>query len=232
MPPAPIRRKQKTRYKSCGLYFAVVLSIAACGGSGDTPHDGGSATVPAPQTGLWQGTFPCADCPGIEVSLWLRPDGAFFLRQQYLAESGDAERYYGIGRWAWDEDEALLRLRSGGPERVFARPQAGLLAMRLASDLPHRLALQGDPVPFTDTVDLEGEYVAASGTRRFRECRSGLTWPVERQGDYRRLEHQYGRVPRAEQALVKVRGHLRPAENGETLVIEELVQLQPGRGCP
>jgi len=210
----------------------AVLSTAGCGGPDEDTGESAGAPPPPAAPGLWQGTFPCADCPGIDVTLWLRPDGAFFLRQHYLADDGGGERYYGLGRWAWDEDEAVLRLRGGGPERVFERPAAGRLAMRVASDLPHRLERSGDLVPFTDTVTLEGEYREADGTRRFRECRSGLAWTVVRRGDFRRLVHQYGRVPREERALLKVRGHLEPTDDGDTLVIEELVQLQPGRGCP
>ncbi len=207
----------------------AVLTAAGCGGPDEDP--GETADAPPPPTpGLWQGTFPCADCPGIEVTLWLRPDGVFFLRQRYLAEDGGDERYYGLGRWTWDEDEAVLRLRGGGPERVFERPAAGRLAMRVASDLPHRLGRRGDLVPFTDSVILEGEY--AGNARRFRECRTGLAWPVVRRGDYRRLVHQYGRMPRGERALLKVRGRLETTEDGEALMIEELVQLQPGRDCP
>lgn len=228
----PERNTHNRKYlcRSKGLLILMLVFIAGCGGSGETPRDRGPATIPAPAPGLWQGIFPCADCPGIEVDLWLRPDGAFFLRQHYLAESSDGERYYGIGRWAWNENEALLRLQGGGPERVFGRPAAGRLTMRVASDLPHTLERSGDLTPFTDTVTLEGEY--EGGDRLFRECRSGLAWPVVRSGDYRRLVHQYGRVPRGEQTLVKVRGHLEPTQSGDALVIEELVQLQPGRGCP
>lgn len=164
--------------------------------------------------------------------MWLRPDGAFFLRQHYLSDDGDGERYFGLGRWEWSEDEAVLRLGGGGPERTFDQPVPGRLAMRVASELPHALERSGELVPFTDTVTVEGEYEGTTGTPRFRECRTDLVWEVIRRGDYRRLLHQYGRLPRGEQALIKVRGHLKQTANGEALVIEELVQLQPGRGCP
>ena len=218
------------RRLSYASLLIAVLSAAGCGGRDEATGEHADAPPPPPAPGLWQGSFPCADCPGIDVTLWLRPDGAFFLRQQYLADDGADERYYGLGRWTWDEDEAVLRLRGGGPERVFERPAAGRLAMRVASDLPHRLGRRGDLVPFTDSVILEGEY--AGEARRFRECRSGLAWPVVRRGEYRRLVHQYGRVPRGEQALLKIRGRLETTADGEALLIEELVQLQPGRGCP
>lgn len=210
----------------------LALGVAACGGGDGTPQDDGRAAAPAPRPGLWQGRFPCADCPGIEVTLWLRPDGAFFLRQHYLADDGGGERYYGIGRWVWDEAEPALRLRSGGPERVYDHPEPGLLTMRVASDLAHRLERSGDLVPFTDTIMLEGEYRVAGGERRFRECRSGLAWPIVPRGDYRRLLHQYGRVPRGEDALATVRGRLEQTEGGDVLLVQELVQLQPGRRCP
>ena len=115
---------------------------------------------------------------------------------------------------------------------MFDHRGPGLLAMRVASDLPHRLERSGDLVPFTDTIVLEGEYRVAEGERRFRECRSGLTWPIAPRGDYRRLLHQYGRGPRGEDALARVRGRLERTDNGDALLVEELVQLQPGRRCP
>lgn len=226
------RRERVSSGTSLAGWSLLVLILAACGDAGDASRDGGTAGVRAPEPGLWQGTFPCGDCPGIAVTLWLRPDGTFFLRQHYLADGGGGERYFGIGRWTWDEGEAALRLRGGGPERVFDEPAPGRLTMRVASELPHSLERSGGLVPFTDTVTVEGEYEGSAGTPRFRECRSGLAWEVIRRGDYRRLVHQYGRIPRGEQALVKVRGHLEQAADGEAFVIEELVQLQPGRGCP
>ncbi len=231
-----MRREKTGNNRQIRFFSGICLSmlplvLGACGG-GEPPPDDGRAAVPAPRPGLWQGTFPCADCPGIEVTLWLRPDGAFFLRQHYLADDGGGERYYGLGRWVWVDAEPELRLRSGGPERVFDRAGPGLLAMRVASDLPHRLERSGDLAPFTDTIVLEGEYRVADGERRFRECRSGLAWPIVPRGDYRRLLHQYGRVPRGEDALATVRGRLEPTAGGDVLFIEELVQLQPGRRCP
>ncbi len=222
-----------------GLLLAVLLAPGCGGGDGDTREDAGAPQAP-PEAGLWQGTFPCADCPGIEITLWLRADGVFFLRQHYLAGAGpgdgngdgDGERYYGIGRWVWDGAEPALRLRSGGPERVFDKAGPGVLAMRVASDLPHRLERSGGLVPFTDTIVLEGEYRVADAERRFRECRSGLVWPIVPRGDYRRLLHQYGRVPRGEDALARVRGRLEATQSGEAFFVEELLQLQPGRRCP
>ncbi len=216
------------RFVHAALLLAV-LPAAGCGEADRHTADVTASPAPAPAPGLWQGTFPCTDCPGIDVTLWLRPDGGFFLRQHYLADDGD-ERYYALGRWVWDEEQAVLRLRGSGPERWFERTTDGRLAMQVPSDLPHRLERRGDLVPFTDTVTVEGEYEGAG--RRFRECRSGLAWPVARAGDYRRLVHQYGRVPRGELALLTIRGRLEPTDDGETLVIEELVQLKPGRGCP
>lgn len=215
--------------------FLIVLLTAGCGERDAGTSEATAAPKAPPSPGLYEGTFPCADCPGIEVTLWLRPDGAFFLRQHYLADGGnggEAERYYALGRWDWDAADAELRLQGAGPVRVFDRPEPGVLAMRVASDLPHRLVRGSDLVPFTDTLTLEGEYQEASGERRFRECLSGLSWSIAPGGDYRRLLHQYGRVPRGEHALARVRGHLKPTEGGTRLVVEELIQLQPGRRCP
>lgn len=214
------------------LALPALALLAACGARDESPGRD-AAPVPAPSPGLYQGTFPCADCPGIEVTLWLRPDGRFFMRQHYLAAGdGEDERYYGLGRWRWDETGALLMLVGGGPGRVFDAREEGVLAMRVSSDLPHELARTGELVPFTDTLTLEGEYAVRDGARVLVECRTGLVWPLAAGGDHRRLRHQYGKVPRGESAHVTVRGRLQPGTEGDTLVVEELLRLEPARRCP
>lgn len=213
----------------------ILILAALLGGCGDdngaVPEESPAAT-PAPAAGLYEGTFPCADCPGIDITLWLRPDGRYFLRQHYRtsAEAG-GEHYYGLGRWQWDAAAVTLTLRGGGPERIFELREGGLLALRVPSDLSHHVSRSGGLVPFTDTLALQGEYRTTDGKPVFRECRTGLEWPVAAREDYRSLRHQYGRVPRGETALVQIRGRLEG--NGDpVLTVSELIRLEPGGRCP
>ncbi|MCL2485784.1 MAG: copper resistance protein NlpE [Endomicrobia bacterium] len=53
-------------------------------------------------TGIYKGTFPAADGPGITVNLNLMPDNTFILRQTYADQSG--RTFESSGNWAPTED--------------------------------------------------------------------------------------------------------------------------------
>src|SRR6185436_8756333 len=82
--------------------------------------------------------FPCSNCAAIEATLWLRPDGRFFLRQRFTddAESSNGTKprapaaTYGLGRWVWDDIAAELVLHGGGPERRLVVSDSEHLARR------------------------------------------------------------------------------------------------------
>ena len=101
------------------ISIAASLTLGAC-------SESGSESEPAPAVdlgtlpGVYAGVFPCLDCPGIDTRLWLRPDGAFFMRQdRRAAEGADVERTHAFGLWAWDSGDGELILRGRGPERRF-----------------------------------------------------------------------------------------------------------------
>jgi hypothetical protein len=94
-----------------------------------------------------------ADCPGcLEVTLTLRPDGAFLLRDQL-----GASEFYDFGRWRYVE--GALQLEGDRDTRRYS-----LRSLRLA---PRVEQLRG---PFR----LVGIYDGAT----FKECRTGLAWAL------------------------------------------------------
>src|SRR6185503_4980837 len=52
------------------------------------------AQMPTRIAGVYAGEFPCSNCAAIEATLWLRPDGRFFLRQRFTddAESSNGTK--------------------------------------------------------------------------------------------------------------------------------------------
>ena len=80
------------------LLLASVLLLGACGGNaqkksaGDRREAEKTAPVPDMHTaetsldyvGTYTGTFPAADCPGIETELNLSSDGTFALSASYI----------------------------------------------------------------------------------------------------------------------------------------------------
>ena len=58
--------------------------------------------------GNFSGTLPCGDCPGIDTTLELRPDGSFMLMETYRgkkAEPGMLE-----GTWTAEDNGSRIRL--------------------------------------------------------------------------------------------------------------------------
>ena len=91
------------------LILAAALAMVSCGGNAQQK----AATAGTQQTtaaapdmhnaetsldylGVYKGTLPAADCPGIETTLTLKPDGTYSLHEEYLERNArfDAEGAY------------------------------------------------------------------------------------------------------------------------------------------
>lgn len=83
---------------------------------------GGNAAFDAKAfAGTFEGTLPCADCPGIDERLVLSADGSFELTDTYR-ERADATQVL-RGSWSLEPDGRSLRLDPGSKaaaDRLFA----------------------------------------------------------------------------------------------------------------
>ncbi len=89
---------------AAALAVATAMALASCGGNATSNQSKDSlqaqaadsavaieAEAPAveapadafPVHGTYKGTLPCADCPGLETTLTIEPDGAYTLTQEY-----------------------------------------------------------------------------------------------------------------------------------------------------
>jgi hypothetical protein len=226
--------------------LAVFLSfgVGLLGGCAQDSRDAAEARIPMPASlpGVYAGELPCSNCAAIEATLWLRPDGAFVLRQRLLddastpsgaAPSGPSTTY-GLGRWSWDEVSAEVVLRGRGPERRFVVRDEGKLQLRSAS--APVLARDAMAPRFVDRLLLDGESAVSEAGATFKECSTGLTFSVVDAGAYRELRRQHRRMnPRGKVALTTVEGHLVAAGSGSTtserLVVDQFIAIKPGTGC-
>ncbi|TBW55467.1 copper resistance protein NlpE [Marinobacter halodurans] len=83
--------------------------------------------------GVWEGTLPCADCPGIETRLTLyRAPDTYTLTETYLERNGDTTRRE--GQWEilpptdpMDLGRISLQGENGQVVRMYRRlPEGGL----------------------------------------------------------------------------------------------------------
>ena len=225
---------------------AILLLLAALqGGCGRDSGERAEQRTPMPASlaGVYAGDLPCSNCAKIEATLWLRPDGRFFLRQRFV-DDADApvdkrpptpSATYGLGRWSWDDLAAQLVLRGAGPERRLTVRDAEHLELRVSSPIEHILARDHHEPAFTDRITLDGESAVTATGATFKECLTGLDLPVVVDaGAYRQLRHYHRTMnARGKIALTVLEGHLvyGGANARERLVIDAFISLKPGTGC-
>ena len=211
----------------------VACLLAACGGErGDDPQARPSgATLP----GVYAGTFPCGNCPGIDTTLWLRRDGRFFISQQYLQEDGShAMTAHGLGRWQWEPDAGELVLDGKGPLRRYVRAGDDALQMVVDSALEHRLARDAAAPRTPAAMPLAGTIRLAEGGATFTECLTGYAVPVARTGEYSRFAHRYrGAGLRGRPAFVEFEGRFAWQDDGPPVgvVIDQFITVKGQGGC-
>ncbi len=172
------------------LFLLVAILIAGCGDKGGDEPPAGLSVASLP--GVYSGVFPCAGCPCIPTTLWVRDDGRFFIEQEYPESEGrEAMTAHNLGRWTWDAADRALVLQGAGPGRVFTRPEPDSLVMRAASDLEHRLTRDPSAPEFAAEIRMTGVMRVGADGASFRECLTGIVAPVSRRGEYSKFLHQY-----------------------------------------
>lgn len=170
------------------LSGCMILFAACSGPSGESDVPVQDSTMaPADTTHIladWPGyytdTLPCADCSGIETTLWVRSDSTFVLQQFYLGR--DTARWGTIGQW--HVVNGLLTVGYTGDKPEFYRyTKEGLLtvdemgqAFETKSDYSlDKLADEiGDAIP---RMRLMGTFTYANEEQSFQPCGSKFTWP-------------------------------------------------------
>jgi heat shock protein HslJ len=133
----------------------LLLATLACHSHGTDVASAGPTPLPVPAT--YAGTLPCADCPGIRLTLTLLPDGSYRLRQTYADRPGTFDE---TGRWEIQGDGAptvVLRAAEGGrngPRRFRVGGRDALLP----------LTLNGKPFPDSASTVLRREGSVDSST--------------------------------------------------------------------
>jgi copper homeostasis protein (lipoprotein) len=222
-----------------GLVLAISLMLFGTGCGDRGPGSAPSLPVDASAlTGSYSGSFPCANCPAVDVSLWLRSDHIFFMRQDYQsADSSPADRVQSLGVWSWNSDQRTLVLEGRGPERRFLYSEDDQLVFQTLSELPHVLARQNFGAPFSDSIVLEGEFSSGGEISTFRECLTGMSLVVQDNTVGRDIRRQHRRMSAPDiHAIATLRGRLQYQDplNWENagLVAEQLVSFKPKTRCP
>lgn len=225
------------------LFVVSVLSLNGCTSYQKIAGSPSPTAVPAPAT--FSGRIPCADCAGIDVTLNLRDDGLYQLRQIYR-KGKPPKTVAEMGRWEFDQEKNLIVLGKK-KEALHTLTLVDGSTLRLLevenreikSDLNSRLHKKDTLDPFPDAVPMQGMFSSFADTGLFTECQSGVRFSIAREQDNASLEQSYNTTPhgQGEPLLVSIEGHLarHPAMDGEgneeLLHVDRFIKIFPDQTC-
>lgn len=169
-------RKQAIHY----ILFLLLVSQPLLAASSDRPVSG-EKPMPLRPPVTFVGQIPCADCPGIRVTLTLREGGLYLERYEYLERSSS---FVELGRWSAQEDGTRLVLDSGKAREQWAMVGSTIRKLdnegrAISSPMNYTLRRADKVDPFNDAFRLRGEYAPGEGGGTFTECQSGAKFAVK-----------------------------------------------------
>jgi len=191
-----------------------------------------------PMQQSWRGVLPCADCEGIETSLFLEKDGTWVMNQHYQGAKAPST-FASYGTWARTADKLVLT-DTAGEKRYFRAKGEGLemLDMQgnpIVSQFNYTLAPVTAALPATPMA-MRGMYFYMADAAIFTDCATGKKVSVANNAQ---LERDYAAASGndTKPVLLTVDGHFTLQANpdsGEkikTLVPDRDARFEAGKNC-
>ena len=191
-----------------------------------------------PMQQSWRGVLPCADCEGIETSLFLEKDGTWVMNQHYQGAKAPST-FASYGTWARTADKLVLT-DTAGEKRYFRAKGEGLemLDMQgnpIASQFNYTLAPITAALPATPMA-MRGMYFYMADAAIFTDCATGKKVSVANNAQLER-DYAAARGNDTKPVLLMVDGHFTLQANpdsGEkikTLVPDRDARFEAGKNC-
>jgi len=191
-----------------------------------------------PMQQSWRGVLPCADCEGIETSLFLEKDGTWVMNQHYQGAKAPST-FASYGTWARTADKLVLT-DSAGEKRYFRAKGEGLemLDMQgnpIVSQFNYTLAPVTAALPATPMA-MRGMYFYMADAAIFTDCATGKKVSVANNAQLER-DYAAARGNDTKPVLLTVDGHFTLQANpdsGEkikTLVPDRDARFEAGKNC-
>lgn len=199
----------------------VLLAVAACASpeeAGERPAREAARGTLGALPASFANTPSCGGCLALTVTI--RPDGAYTVRERV----GSSE-FYDFG--AWREARGRVRLSGGrdAPRRYEIRADGvlGPLEGTAGGALRRAGAVEALRGPFR----MVGLYDGAV----FKECRTGLAWPLEQTRAAEALDRERA-ARQSETVLVALDATFAARPGGEALRVFRTASILNQRGCP
>ncbi|WP_049008090.1 envelope stress response activation lipoprotein NlpE, partial [Citrobacter koseri] len=192
-----------------------------------------------PMQQSWRGVLPCADCEGIETSLFLEKDGTWVMNERYQGVREEPSSFASYGTWARTADKLVLTDSKG--EKSYYRAKGDALEMLdregnpIESQFNYTLESVSASLPVTP-MPVRGMYFYMADAATFTDCATGKRMPVANNAQ---LERDYlaARGAAEKPVLLTVEGHFTQEANPDTgaqvktLVADKEIKFVPGQDC-
>ncbi|WP_336998311.1 envelope stress response activation lipoprotein NlpE [Leclercia sp. M50] len=191
-----------------------------------------------PMQQSWRGVLPCADCEGIETSLFLEKDGTWVMNQHYQGAKAPSS-FASYGSWARTADKLVLT-DTQGEKHYFRAKGEGLEMLNregnpIESQFNYTLAPVNAALPSTPMA-MRGMYFYMADAASFTDCATGKKLSVANNAQLER-DYAAARGNDTKPVLLTVNGHFTLEANPDTgqsvktLIVDKDAAFQAGKDC-
>ncbi|WNY88520.1 envelope stress response activation lipoprotein NlpE [Leclercia adecarboxylata] len=191
-----------------------------------------------PMQQSWRGILPCADCEGIETSLFLEKDGTWVMNQHYQGAKAPSS-FASYGSWARTADKLVLTDTQGGKHYFRAKGEGLEMLDRegnpIESQFNYTLAPVNAALPSTPMA-MRGMYFYMADAATFTDCATGKKVSVANNAQLER-DYAAARGNDTKPLLLTVNGHFTLEANPDsgqsvkTLIVDKDAAFQAGKDC-
>lgn len=220
--------------------LGMLLALPGCNNQAEMRNlqpVGAEALTPMQQS--WRGVLPCADCEGIETTLYLEKDGTWVMNERYQGVAREPSSFGSYGTWARTADKLVLTDTQG--EKSYFRAKGDKLVMldREGNPIVSTLNYTLEPVKAslpTTPMAMRGMYFYMADAAVFTDCATGKRVSVANNAQ---LERGFAaaRGTESKPVLLVVEGHFTLEANPDTgelvktLAADKDARFIPEKGC-
>ncbi|WP_420854029.1 envelope stress response activation lipoprotein NlpE [Scandinavium goeteborgense] len=218
----------------------MLCALPGCNNRSDEPMlKAGQDTALQPMQQSWRGILPCADCEGIETSLFLEKDGTWVMNERYQGVTREPSSFGSYGTWARTAEKLVLTDSKG--EKSYYRAKGDKLEMLdreghpIVSSLNYTLEPVKSSLPITPMA-MRGMYIYMADAAVFTDCATGKRVAVANNAQLER-DYAAARGTESKPVLLTVEGHFAQEANPDTgeqvktLKADKDAKFIPGKAC-
>ncbi|MRS15124.1 envelope stress response activation lipoprotein NlpE [Enterobacteriaceae bacterium RIT691] len=220
--------------------MGILLALPGCNNRSDEQVlKPGQEQSLQPMQQSWRGILPCADCEGIETTLFLEKDGTWVMNERYQGVRHEPSSFGSYGTWARTAEKLVLTDSKG--EKTYYQAKGDKLEMLdregnpIVSSLNYTLEPVKSSLPVTPMA-MRGMYFYMADAATFTDCATGKRVSVANNAQLER-DYAAARGDASKPVLLMVEGHftLEPnpdtGEQVKTLKTDKDAKFIPGKAC-